>query len=287
MSNLKLFADVDETALDETNQEMNQNTGSEFMKLVVGKNTARFLPPLASAEKGTLPSKVIFEHFIDGIGTEGGTFRFVCPRSQTKGKGPRCPVCDEADRMRASGNVLDTKKAGKMYPSKRIYCNVINRKAPELGPRILSFGKSIWDQLEEIRKDKEDGGVWWNPGPKGFDVNIYRKGQGKNDTEYTCRIGKRGPLHEDEDQVAEWAERMLNLGGYAALMDPEELVESLGAEVRGARKRLRDTSEDEAPRKLSSGNGKSGKLKRPKHTAQETIDADYTEADADGDDVPY
>jgi hypothetical protein len=293
MSITKLWAEVNEAELEGADKEMTSSSGGEFMKLDVGKNIVRFLPPLAEGGD-TTPVKVIFEHFVDGVGSDGGTFRFVCPRKQMRGKGLKCPLCDHADRLRTSGNVLDNKKAKKMYSSQRMYTNVINRKAPELGPRILSFGKTIWEQLKEIRSDDE-GGIWWNPGPKGFDINIHRTGKGKMDTEYTVRIGKRGSLSEDEDQIVEWAERMPNLGSFAQLMDPDELVAALGAEIRAdsvskRKKALRDNDDDDddddadRPKQIATG-----KIKKPKQTAQESIDEDEDELSSvdDDDDVPY
>lgn len=308
MSNLKLWdQSVDTSSTDEIDREMSQNPGSEFMKLEVGKNTVRFLPNLTGeGKKGEPPVKVVYEHFIDGIGAEGGTFRFVCPRKQLRGKGPQCPVCLAGDQLRASGNALDNKRAKKMTPSQRVYAAVINRKAPEIGPRILSFGKTIWEQLGEIKNDDE-GGVWWNPGPDGFDVNIHRKGQGKQDTEYTVRIGKRGPLSDDDDLLESWAESKPNLGAQATIMDEDELMESLGPDFRGAigagkkRRQLRDATpdaDDEKPaprRTLGSGsngssNGHAGKIKRPKKSVQQSIDDDNVidiEPEADEGDVPY
>lgn len=279
-SSLQIWGDVDQKALDQQNDDMHQNVGSEFFKFKPGRNVIRFMPPKAGSGDKT-PTRIIYEHFVDNIGSDG-TFRFACPRMTTKGKS-RCPLCDDADRLRATGNVLDEKRAKKLRPNKRVYANVIDRAQPELGPRVVAFGVTIMEKLKGIKEDP-DYGPWWDPGPKGFDIVVHRSGEGKKDTEYEVKVAKRNsPLSDDLDQIKEWAGAMFDLGRYAQVLDEEELIDALGAEARaenGKRRRLRD-GDDEAPRKrLSEG-------KRPKRTAQESI-AEVVDGEiVDDEDVPY
>lgn len=179
---------VDLSAAREQANEVSQGDGGEFLKLAVGKNVVRFLPPVA-------PSKTCFvivhEHYIDVPGAKGPMVS-ACPRMMAK---QPCVVCSRVAELNASGNPADRDAAYRMRAQKRIYSNVIDRRRPEMGPVILGYGKSIFDQLMGILEDPDAGGDFTNPTEAGCDVVIERVGQGKDDTKYTVRCSrKNSPL---------------------------------------------------------------------------------------------
>jgi gp32 DNA binding protein like len=205
--------------------EMEKMSGSrDYMKLVVGRNIIRILPPKDAA--GRSPFQLVMEHFLRLPGAQRPVV-FACPTVTAK---QRCPACEHAQRLRASGNPADRELAYDMSAKMRVYCNVINRKEPEKGPQILPIGKTIYEQLLSIRKDEDAGGNYSDP-LNGFDIVIERKGTGKNDTEYAVHGSrKQSPLHTDAAQAEEWIATQADLSRFARSRSYDELLASIRKE---------------------------------------------------------
>ena len=205
--------------------EMEKLSGnSDYMKLVVGRNIVRLLPPKDTS--GHSPFQIVMEHFLRLPGAQRPLV-FACPTVTAKTK---CPACEHAARLRASGNPADRELAYDMSAKFRVYCNVINRKEPEKGPQILPIGKMIYEQLLTIRKDEDAGGNYSDP-LNGFDIIIERKGTGKNDTEYAVHGSrKQSPLHPDSSQAEEWIATQADLARFARSRSYEELLASIRKE---------------------------------------------------------
>jgi len=155
-----------------------------------------------------------------------------------------CPICVQANKLMATGNEKDYKKAKKFQPRRRIYMNVIVRGQESDGPKVWAFGVMIEEQLYEIRKDPEEGGPYTNP-VKGFDLIVRRKGTGQNDTEYTITPSTKrpSPLHEDAAQMNEWIESQPTHDRYMTILTPAQIE----AKLRG--EEIEEDEEEEAPRK--------------------------------------
>lgn len=187
---------------------------ADFLKLVVGRNTVRFLPPLT----GPSPLVVTSQHFIE---RPAGKVVFVCPRVMA---GQPCPACQKAEQLKATGKPADREAAGALFARQRIFANVIDRAHPEKGPVVFGFGKTVFEQLISLRKDP-DVGDFTRPGPDGFDIIIDRKGTTKNDTEYTvrpsvknCALGDLGVIQMQHDlssysRVDSWDDIVARLKG--------------------------------------------------------------------------
>lgn len=287
---LQVWKPMDLSDLADFDADIQASGNNEFVKLKEGTNKLRLLPAMPGQK---LPFIKVMEHFLEDLpGQKGKTFKFVCPRSMSKGK-MRCPACAHSDQLKSTGNPLDNDTAFQWSARLQIYANVIDRKREEDGPKVFAFGKKIWNQLKPILEDKHDGGDASNPGEDGFDIIVVRKGT-KKDTDYSVRTArKNSSLTDDPDVLETWLEGRKNLEKYKTLPDPEELKAALRGESRRGRSDDDDEEdeEDEKPRKkMKSANTKalsSGKFQR-RRSAQDdlekTIDVEGSEVDDDEDD---
>jgi len=92
----------------------------DYLKLPLGTSVLRFLPPASGRSS---PFVSVKQHFIEipGGGQQKGV-GFVCPRAHG---GERCPACEKADRLKATGNKADYEAAKKLYPKTRHFANAI------------------------------------------------------------------------------------------------------------------------------------------------------------------
>jgi hypothetical protein len=205
-------------------QDLEKLGSGSFMKLVVGKNQFRVLPPPLGKKS---PFVVIWTHFIDAKG--GERLAFVCPRLEVK---KPCPICTTAERLKSNGNPADFEKAKGMFARRQVHCNVINRSEPERGPVILRFSKGVHEDLVALRKNEDVGGDFTHP-EHGFDIIIERKGTGKNDTKYKVY------RHKNETPLGnmEWLEMQHDLEKLRVILTPDQMREKAagGKEGDGAK----------------------------------------------------
>ncbi len=190
-----------------------------YMKLGVGDNRARFLPPPPGVKS---PFRIVHEH---GINLPDGNFvSFACPRRMAK---KACIVCTKADQLKGSGNPADYDRAKELFPRKRVYANVVDRNDEGAGVKLLAFGKTIHDDLVSIRKDQDFGGDFTHP-ETGFDIKIMRKGTTRKDTEYKCKPTRQSPLGN-----MDWLDQQHDLSVFARVLTEEQIRERLGATKGG------------------------------------------------------
>ena len=280
--NLQAYGTFDLGALEKQDAQISATSGggADFMKLVPGKNTVRFLPPAAGAgslEAFITPFIVVNEHFIEGA--DKRRIRFACPRLMEK---KSCPACAEFQRLQQTHNPIDREKSWNFKPSLRIYVNVIDRSQPDSGPRILAFGKTIWDGLKRIRTDQDEGGDFTDCSDEGFDIVIHREGTGKTDTKYTVR-----PARNDSGLGVDISvlENQWDLQNYTKVPTLDEVISWMSGEepVAEAPREMRTISEPRQPKLSPRKNGRKRSLKTKKAS-----DAIYElDADGDSDDIKY
>jgi hypothetical protein len=203
---------------DEEQKDLDSSKGADFMKLSVGRNVVRFLPPKPGVTK---PFRVIHQHYLRPPGSSGPVV-LTCPRMEAR---KHCPICEEADRYKRSGNPADRDRAYELFPSRRVFANVIDRKDPEAGPKVLAFGKTVHEALIAIRKDDDAGGDFTNPND-GFDIIIEREGTGATDTKYKVLPSrKQSPLGD-----LDWIEKQHDLERMAQIRSAEEIAKILSGE---------------------------------------------------------
>jgi hypothetical protein len=226
MPNIAKYAAYDMGATEEEEEKLNESGGGAFMKMArEGTYTVRFLPPPVGRNS---PFVMVHQHFVEK--DDGSKAVFGCPRMMNK-PAEFCPVCERADKMKASGDKADFEAAKKLFPSFRVFANVINRDDEELGVQILGFGKMIHKELIALRRDTKEGGDFTNPEEDGFDILITRKGLTMTNTKYSVRPARNStPLGN-----MEWIESQPDLSRYATPKTAEEIYSELGwrQEVRG------------------------------------------------------
>lgn len=207
------YGSYDIEAANEEEEEL-KSTGGTFLKLGVGENMVRFLPPPVGQKT---PFLLVWEHQLNL--PDGSFVSFACPKRM--GRKP-CIVCQKADQLKATGNPADYERAQDLYPRRKVYANIIDRKDADAGPKILGFGKMIHDDIIAIRKDPDFGGDFTHP-ETGFDIKIVRQGTGRNDTKYKVKRTKQCPLGN-----LEWIAAQNDLSRYAKILTEAEIRERCG-----------------------------------------------------------
>jgi hypothetical protein len=249
--------------------------GGNFMRLEVGKNVVRILPP----REGRLsPFESVFQHFIDIPGKEGPVV-FNCPRMMAK---QHCPACARADKLRGSANEVDQEASRRFWATRRTFCNVIDRNDPEAGPKVLGIGKTIYGPLLELRRDEDAGGDFSNP-IDGYDVIIQRQGSGKNDTKYsTFPVRRSTPLAVDDAgqpdgaQMQEWIDTQVDLGQLSEIPTLEEIRAKVAPPV-----------DDGAPTDALPSGGRGGPSAQSDTQAMSGGGGYYPNDDFSDDDIPF
>jgi hypothetical protein len=222
--------------------------GSDVVKFPVGESVWRILPSIDGS--GT-PFKKVWQHFIKLPGMERGV-SFACPRKHSR---RYCPSCVKASELRKSGSKLDRDVAGELTASYRVYANAIHRLGGgnASGPHTLAFGKSIHEQLNDLKRSKH-GGNFSHP-INGYDIIVTRKGTGLN-TEYKVDASREdSQLSESVEQMNDWITGQNDLSHYAIAPEREELESMLtgvfpdaGARALpagGARRQRRRSAQDD------------------------------------------
>lgn len=207
--------DVDEA---EKEKEDLEAGSSEFLKLKKGRNVVRVLPPPVGKRK---PSRATFQHFIEFPGVNRS---FICARLEAK---KPCKICQKADELKKSSNKQDQKIAESLFARRSILYNVIDRNDEEKGPQVMRVGKTIHEQLVELRTDEDAGGDFSHP-IEGYDVTIVKTGEGKNGTKYKVLPHKHtSQLSEDDDTMQQWIDMQADLDKFCTPPDQEEIEEIL------------------------------------------------------------
>lgn len=253
-SNLGEYGSFDLEAAENELDDLNRSQ-SQFLKLAVGNNVVRLLPPPLGRNT---PFVVVWQHFIKLPGATAPVV-FNCPRMMAR---KTCPACAKAEKLGNSRNSADRDAAREFWATKRIFASVIDRTDEEAGPKILGFGKSIYEALLALRTDSTAGGDYTNP-LKGFDINIKRTGTGL-ETRYDVLSARRNSALGD----MEWIGMAPDLRELARVPTADEIRE-MGRRAKGG--------EDETPR-------------LPEKTVQdelESLDDWSSGGDSDDDEIPF
>lgn len=213
MSNIVQYGDFGTYELEEVTKEEAWAKGgsSKYMKLGLGRNVVRFLPPPMGKKS---PFVYVFQHFINLPGYPGPII-FNCPRLMQNSP---CPACIKSDKFARSSNPADNEAAKSLWATRRIFANVIDRRDEVAGPKILGFGKGIYETLLNLRKDPASGGDFTHP-LHGFDIIITREGTGKNDTSYIVTVSRQ----TTELGNPEWIAQQADLSSLAKVHSFDEI----------------------------------------------------------------
>lgn len=227
MSNIVKYAGLDLSVVDQVDERVQTIAGGDYEQIEVGENVYRILPALP----GRQPIRVTAMHYVDQVPGLEKMVVFACPRVELK---EPCPACARAEQLSRTGNPVDRERAQRLQPQLRVYVNVLNRKRPDAGPRVLSFGKQIWEQLKAIRRNPRTGGDYTNPTDQGFDIVILREGTGKNDTRYTVSVDRNNsPLADTPEAINAIIEATKDLDSFVNTQVSDQLLSAWGVSLRG------------------------------------------------------
>lgn len=276
---LKGYGKYTPEAAEREKEELDKVFGARVIKMKVGRNVVRVLPP---KEGRDTPFEMIWTHFVN---VQDRTEVFACPRRMAK---KPCPVCAKAEEMRTSGDEALFEKAKSLFARRQWYANAIDRRNPDEGVQLLAAGKEIMDQINAIRRELAEDDVDFTDPYEGMDLVIERKGTTKEDTEYTVQTRgiKTTQLGEDDETMQGWIDKMIDLDAKAMPPTAEEI---LG--------RLRGTRTETSAKAAVGDGGKSDQASLPSRTAEDdameepdAIDTTATEkgsGDDEDDDIPW
>jgi len=189
-------------------EELQRESQNRFWTPKEGKNLVRFLPAYKEGGDFFLETSI---HF----GVREG-LHLVCNRFY----GEPCYVCEIVQKLRMSEDPNDVARARRMAPRKRVFYNIVDLNAQEVGVQVFASGASIFKQLLSYFYDPDWGDL---TDPKhGYDVVIERKGTGL-ETEYTVRPRKNPTPIEDE----EWLNQLIDLDQFVTRYPYSEQKELL------------------------------------------------------------
>jgi hypothetical protein len=187
MSNIVQYGSYDIEAAEAEQVEIDRAGSSAYMKLAVGRNIVRLLPPPYGRNT---PFATAFQHYFSVPGLPQDV-KFNCPRIMAN---QRCPACDKAIVLKSSASKADQDSASDYWARRRIYCVAIDRNDEDAGPKILAIGKKLHEEFIDLRRDPDLQVDYTNP-DSGYDVIITRKGTGRFDTTYKLTIARnQSPL---------------------------------------------------------------------------------------------
>lgn len=189
------------------------SSGADWIKY--DKNVTvvtRFLPPLQGE---ALPWELIYQHFIKIPG--GKTLTFNCPR---KMKNERCPACEKADKLDATGNTNDEVLAKEFRPGFRAIARAFDRDRMDAGVRPVGISSTVMKRLNHFREKLNKDFV--NPNT-GSDIAIEYLGQAPW---YQVDLLDPSPLASTPQGLADIVQQMRNLPlkPFAKVLSYEDIV---------------------------------------------------------------
>ena len=229
MSDIAQYGSWSVEAATEAAKELNTK-GKEalFMKLETGLNAVRFMPPATGT---TSPFAIGWQHYLRVPGAERPVV-FPCPM---KLEGRNCPSCSYANKLSGTGNNADRQLA-----------NVIDREDEQSGPKVLAFGKMIYEALIKLRVDKYAGGDFTDP-EAGFDIVIDRTGSGRQDTRYDVRAARQSTKLGEMG----WLQTQHDLSRFTTPPSDEELRNMI-SEATGGSADFGNLSQPASPQSIPS-----------------------------------
>lgn len=171
-----------ESLREQAKREREQESSQAFFVLQPGKNRIRILPPPPGSSHVWWKTGRHYE-----VGPDSRSF--VCPAALDRNA--LCPIHQEIERLKASGDEDDRALAARMDVTIRYLYNVVDLDHPEFGIQTASFPVVVHRAIRALIED-EDGEYGDITDPyEGYDLIITRTGEGLK-TRYDVRA-RRSP----------------------------------------------------------------------------------------------
>jgi hypothetical protein len=180
----------------------------DWWKPQQGKNLVRLMPPWSADDTNPNANQFwreVYMHFKVGPNGWSGS----CPTSTPYGPGGECPICEEVERLRSTGNPADSELAKDIRAKQRLYSNIVDMSDPvytdedvatwaaeeynqgkecpfaagQTKVKVFSYGPQIFKQILDIVTESVDV----TDLNAGYDLMISRTGKGR-DTSYNVQI---------------------------------------------------------------------------------------------------
>jgi len=137
------------------------------------------------------------------------------------------PIQEFINKLREEGTKDSYELAKKLYPKMRCYAAVIVRGEEDKGPRIWSFGKTVYQALLNFMLDEDYGDI--TDPDSGRDIRVTcAKTPGKQFADTDVRLrGKSSPLSENVNQAKTWMDNIPEIDEMFTLKTYEELQQIL------------------------------------------------------------
>jgi len=178
-SALTQYGSFDLEEMQSTAEQLPKGGGQMGFKPRQGKNVVRFIPPV----KGKKPTKIWYKHFFS-LG--GDRRQLICTKYQY---GQHCPVCDMGQKLRMTGNELDSKKARSYEPQAQVYVNIVDMQEPEKGVQLWKMSQGLFKDIMAVIDQAEVGNTFAHP-TQGFNIVFNRAGEEKS-TKYDAHMVAR------------------------------------------------------------------------------------------------
>ncbi|MDK1290125.1 hypothetical protein [Pseudoalteromonas umbrosa] len=212
-------------------------------KVKDGDNLLRILPPTFDNLNGTEAEHYgldVFVHY--DVGTDGSSF--LCLEQNY---GEPCPICQARLEAEAEGN---KELADKLKARKRVLMYIIDRDNEDAGPLVWSAPWTVDKDLSMRSFDKRSGDIFYPDDPEeGYDIEFARTGKGRNTKYEGVQLARRAtPLHDDEDQMDDWLEKIEDtpLNGLLIKPQPEHMERIFNAGM-GMANPAKEEEEEERP----------------------------------------
>jgi len=170
-----------------------------------GQNNIRLLPPWTKEGRNANSfAREIYTHW--NIGDGDDTTAFTCPL-KTPDLGEACPICEEVDRLRATGDPVDAEKASDLRAKQGFVSNIIDLDDPiftkkdydtvvasgkdptfsvgDTKVQVFRYGpmiyKALLDNFSLLKMDLTDP-------TSGRDLIVNKTGKGKTGTKYSVLV---------------------------------------------------------------------------------------------------
>jgi hypothetical protein len=204
------------------------------------------------------------------VGPDNQTF--VCLRRM---KNEACPVCEEIERARASG---DDEYADEINAYRRVVMWVINREKEKDGPQIYAMPWTLDKDLAKRSVNKRTKEVLCIDDPEeGYDIEFTREGSARNTRYIGAEIARDpSPLSDDDDEFNDWLDFIVEnpIPGCVEYYDYDHIANTFA----GKRKKADEEEDDEED---DEHEGAFEKTRRPPEDEEEDEDE---EIDAEDDD---
>lgn len=161
------------------------------------------------------PEGLVVVRLVDTVPNMRWTHWINSARASVNCPGKGCPIC----------NIRKQQKANKEPQSpmgRRLSLQVINRNTGKL--EILEQGITFFEDLKIVLQMAVEQDLQID----GVDLNIRRKGLGKDDTSYRIDLGEKYPMTEEDLKLIE--ENKIELNEYFKPNTPEQIVRILNGE---------------------------------------------------------